>query len=254
MRNAQLWAFLQRQDSHKIVLRDVYPRNSWKNPTSALTAPASAATVQIAGWSMSTAVAASTTGANYTYGAADLGVLTSGTSLSGHHTVAATTWTSPAGNGSTYSLSSNNWSSGDYFQLTMATTGYSDISVSWDQTRSSTGPSSFSLTMSTDGGATFTTLLASYSVVQAGLSGTGTTTWNSVTNQTGFTNTVDLGISAANQGNILLRFNSLSTASAGGTNRIDNIIVTSTPAVVPEPSAALLGALGALGLLRRRRN
>jgi MYXO-CTERM domain-containing protein len=106
--------------------------------------------------------------------------------------------------------------------------------------------------MSTDGGENFTTLLASYTVVQAGFTGTGTTSWNSVTNQTGFTNTVDLGISAANQGNVLLRFNSLATTVAGGTNRIDNISVTS--AVVPEPSAALLGALGALGILRRRRN
>ena len=220
--------------------------------TSALIAPASAATVQIAGWSMSTAVAAATTGANYTYGAADLGVLTSGSSLSGNHTTVATTWSSPAGNGSTYSFSSNNWRSGDYYQVSIATIGFSDISVSWDQTRSSTGPSSFSLTMSTDGGANFTTLLASYSVVQAGLAGSGTTTWSSVTNQTGFTNTVDLGISAANQGNILLRFNSLATTAAAGTNRIDNISVTS--AVVPEPSAALLGALSALGLLRRRRN
>lgn len=220
--------------------------------TSALVASASAATVQIAGWSMSTAIAAATTGSNYTHGAANLGALTSSTSLSCYHAVAATTWSSPAGNGSTYSLSSNNWTSSDYYQVSMATTGYSDISVSWDQTRTSTGPSSFSLSMSTDGGANFTTLLATYTVVQAGFAGTGTTTWNSVTNQTGFTNTIDLGTSAANQGNILLRFNSLATSAAAGTNRIDNISVTS--AVVPEPSAALLGALGALGLLRRRRN
>jgi hypothetical protein len=220
--------------------------------TSALSASASAATVQIAGWSMSTAVAAATTGTNYNYGAADSGVLTSGTSLSGNHTTVATTWSSPAGNGSSYSFSSNNWSTGDYYQVSVATIGYSDISVSWDQTRSSTGPSSFSLTMSTDGGANFTTLLASYSVVQAGLAGSGTTGWSATTNQAGFTNTVDLGISAANQGNILLRFNSLATTAVAGTNRIDNISVTS--GVVPEPSAALLGALSALGLLRRRRN
>ena len=220
---------------------------------SAVIANASAASADvIAGWSMPTAVAAATTGTNYTYGAADLGALTSGTSLSGYHALAATTWSSPAGNGSTYSLSSNNWTSSDYYQVSMATTGYSDISVSWDQTRTSTGPSSFSLSMSTDGGANFTTLLATYTVVQAGFAGTGTTGWNSVTNQTGFTNTIDLGTSAANQGNILLRFNSLATSAAAGTNRIDNISVTS--AVVPEPSAALLGALGALGLLRRRRN
>ena len=105
--------------------------------TFALVNSASAATVQIAGWSISTSVAAATTGANYTYGAADLGVLTSGTSLSGYHTATGTTWSSPAGNGSPYSLSSNNWSIGDYYQVSMATTGYSDISVSWDQTRTS---------------------------------------------------------------------------------------------------------------------
>jgi len=218
---------------------------------SAVIATASAASADvIAGWSMSTAVAAATTGTNYTYGAADLGALTSGTSLSGFHTVAATTWSSPAGNGSTYSLSSNNWTTGDYYQVSMATTGYSDISVSWDQTRSSTGPSAFSLSMSTDRGANFTTLLASYNVVQAGLAGTGTNTWNTTTYQTGFTTTTIVGISAANKGNILLRFSSLSTTSSAGTGRVDNISVTG--AVVPAPGAIAL--IGLAGLVARRRS
>ena len=203
----------------------------------------------IAGWTMPTAVAAATTGSNYTYGAADLGALTSGTSLSGFHAAAATTWSSPAGNGSTYSLSSNNWATGDYYQVSMATTGYSDISVSWDQTRSGTGPSSFSLSMSTDGGANFTTLLASYTVVQAGLAGTGTTSWNAVTNQTGFTTTTIIGISAANKGNIMLRFSSLSTTAAAGTGRVDNISVTG--AIIPAPGAVAL--IGLAGLVSRRR-
>jgi MYXO-CTERM domain-containing protein len=208
----------------------------------------------IAGWSMSTVVAAATTGSNYTYGAADLGALTSGTSLSGFHTASATTttWTSPAGNGSTYSLSSNNWTTGDYYQVSMATTGYSDISVSWDQTRSGTGPSAFSLTMSTDGGANFTTLLASYTVVQAGGTGTGTTGWSAAgLYQTGFTTTTIVGISAANQGNILLRFNSLSTPAVGGTNRVDNISVTGALVAVPSPGAIAL--IGLAGLVARRR-
>jgi hypothetical protein len=207
----------------------------------------------IAGWSMSTVVAAATTGSNYTYGAADLGALTSGTSLSGFHTASATTttWTSPAGNGSTYSLSSNNWTTGDYYQVSMATTGYSDISVSWDQTRSGTGPSAFSLTMSTDGGANFTTLLASYTVVQAGLAGTGTTSWNTITNQTGFTTTTIVGISAANQGNVLFRFSSLSTTAAAGTGRVDNISVTGALVAVPAPGAVAL--IGLAGLVARRR-
>ena len=218
---------------------------------STLIATASAASADvIASWTMPTAVAAATTGSNYTYGAADLGALTSGTSLSGFHAAAATTWSSPAGNGSTYSLSSNNWATGDYYQVSMATTGYSDISVSWDQTRSSTGPSAFSLSMSTDGGANFTTLLASYTVVQAGLAGTGTTSWNAVTNQTGFTTTTIVGISAANQGNVLFRFSSLSTPSSGGTNRVDNISVTG--AVVPAPGAIAL--IGLAGLVARRRS
>ena len=219
---------------------------------SAMIATASAASADvIAGWSMSTAVAAATTGSNYTYGAADLGALTSGTSLSGFHAAAATTWSSPTGNGSTYSLSSNNWATGDYYQVSMATTGYSDISVSWDQTRSGTGPSSFSLSMSTDGGANFTTLLASYTVVQAGLTGNGTTSWSATTNQTGFTTTTIVGISAANKGNILLRFNSLSTTAAAGTNRVDNISVTG--AVVPVPTPGAVALIGLAGLVARRR-
>ena len=205
----------------------------------------------ITGWSMTTAVAASTTGSNYTYGAADLGALTSGSSLSGYHAAAATTWSSPAGNGSTYSLSSNNWATGDYYQVSMATTGYSDISVSWDQTRSGTGPSSFSLTMSTDGGTNFTTLLDSYTVVQAGFAGTGTTSWNSVTNQSGFTTTTIVGISAANQSNVLFRFSSLATTAAAGTNRVDNISVTG--AVVPVPTPGAVALVGLAGLVARRR-
>lgn len=219
---------------------------------SAVIATASAASADvIAGWSMPTAVAAATTGTNYTYGAADLGALTSGTSLSGFHTASATTWSSPAGNGSTYSLSSNNWSTGDYYQVSMATTGYSDISVSWDQTRSSTGPAAFSLTMSTDGGANFTTLLASYTVVQAGLAGSGTSTWSTTTNQTGFTTTTVVGISAANKSNVLFRFSSLSTTSSAGTGRVDNISVTGAVVAVPSPGAVTL--VGLAGLVARRR-
>ncbi len=219
---------------------------------SAVIATASAASADvIAGWSMPTAVAAATTGTNYTYGAADLGALTSGTSLSGYHTASATAWSSPAGNGSTYSLSSNNWTTGDYYQVSMATTGYSDVSISWDQTRSGTGPAAFSLSMSTDGGANFTTLLASYTVVQAGLAGSGTTTWNSVTNQTGFTTTTVVGISAANKSNVLFRFSSLSTTAAAGTGRVDNISVTG--AVVPVPSPGAVALVGLAGLVARRR-
>jgi hypothetical protein len=105
--------------------------------------------------------------------------------------------------------------------------------------------------MSTDVGANFTTLLASYNVVQAGLTGSGTTTWNATTNQTGFTTTTVVGISAANKGNVLFRFSSLSTTATAGTGRVDNISVTG--AVVPVPTPGAIALVGLAGLVARRR-
>ena len=211
----------------------------------------SASAALIAGWSMSTAVAAATTGTNYTYGAADLGEATAGTSLSGFHTASATTWSSPAGNGSAYSLSSNNWTIGDYYQVSLSTTGYADpITLSFDQTRSGTGPAAFTVLMSIDGGTNFTAVLASYTVAQAGLAGSGTTTWNSVTNQAGFTTTISGLSAAAGQASVIFRIQSTVTTAAAGTNRVDNINVYS--GAVPTPGAiALLGVAGLVG--RRRR-
>jgi MYXO-CTERM domain-containing protein len=212
----------------------------------------SASAALVAGWSMSTAVAAATTGTNYTYGAANLGEVTAGTSLSGFHAVAATTWSSPAGNGSTYSLSSNNWSIGDYYQVSLSTTGYADpITLSFDQTRSGTGPAAFEVLMSVDGGTSFSSVLAGYTVVQAGLAGSGTTTWNAVTNQpVTFTTTVSGLSAAAGQASVIFRIQSTVATAAAGTNRVDNINVSSE--AVPTPGAiALLGVAGLVG--RRRR-
>ena len=209
----------------------------------------SAEAALVAGWTIATAVSA--TGSNYTYGAADQGAQTTGSSLSGYHASTATAWSSPAGNGSTYSLSANTWGVGDYFQVTVDTRGYGDISVSWDQTRSSTGPSAFDLKMSVDGGATFTRVNAGYSVVQAGATGTGTSSWSSTVNQSGFTTTTIAGSTADGNASVIFRFVNTSTVAVGGTNRIDNILVTGN--AVPAPGAlALLGVAGLVGARRRR--
>ena len=214
--------------------------------TSLISMSASAAV--IASWSMPTAVPAATTGTSYNYGAANSGELTSGTMLSSAHAVAATTYSSPTGNGSTYSLSTNNWTIGDYYQVSVSTIGYSGVSISWDQTRSSTGPATFDAVMSVDGGANWTTILAGYSVIQAGLAGTNTTSWNSTTSQAAFTLTAVAGAAADEQANVLFRLRSTVTTTAAGTNRIDNFIVSTVPA----PGAiALLGLAGLIG--RRRR-
>jgi MYXO-CTERM domain-containing protein len=206
----------------------------------------------VAGWTIPTAVASGTTGSNYTYGAADQGAQTTGSSLSGYHASSGTPWSSFTGNGSTYSLSSNTWAVGDYYQVTLDTRGYGEISISWDQTRSSTGPSVFDLKMSVDGGANFTTVNAGYFILAAGASGSGTGAWSTTTNQSAFTTTTIAGSSAADKASVIFRFVNTSTvSSAGGTSRIDNILVTGN--AVPAPGAiALLGVAGLVGSRRRR--
>ena len=194
----------------------------------------------IAGWSMPTAVAASTTGATYSYGAANSGALVSGSMLSGTHSNALTAWSSPAGNGTTYALSSNAWNVGDYYQISLATTGYSAVSVAWDQTRSSTGPAGFEAVLSVDGGSTFSSL-GSYTVNQVSWSATVPVTTSSFGS---------LASAADNQASVIIRFKVVTagTSTTTGTNRIDNIVVSG---VIPAPSAVAL--IGLAGLVSRRR-
>ena len=211
-------------------------------------AAATASADLVCGWTMPTAIPAATTGVSYNYGAANQGTGAAGSMLSSAHAVAATTYSSPAGNGSTYSLSTHNWTIGDKYQVAFSTIGSAGLSISWDQTRSGTGPATFDALLSIDGGATWTNLLAGYSVIQAGLAGTNTTSWNTVTNQVGFTQTVALGLAAENLADVRVRFSSTVTTAAGGTNRIDNIRVTNN---IPSPGAIAL--LGLAGLVARRR-
>jgi MYXO-CTERM domain-containing protein len=194
----------------------------------------------IAGWSMPTAVAASTTGATYSYGAADSGALASGSMLSGTHSSASTVWSSPAGNGSTYALSSNGWNVGDYYQISLATTGYNAVSVSWDQTRSSTGPAGFEAVLSVDGGSTFSSLGA-YTVNQVSWSASVPVTTSSFGSVAG---------AADNQASVIIRFKVVTagTSTTTGTNRIDNIVVSGS---IPAPGAVAL--IGLAGLVSRRR-
>jgi hypothetical protein len=133
----------------------------------------------VVGWTIPTAFPTNPppTGTTYSVGAADQGANALGSSLSGTHASTSTAWTSPAGNGSQYSFSSNNWAIGDYYEARFATTGYTDLSLSWDQARSSTGPLSWEVIISTDGGSNFTTLL-NYDVLQSG-GGGAPGTWSS---------------------------------------------------------------------------
>ena len=210
---------------------------------SAVIATASAASADvIAGWSIPTAVTA-TTAATYSYGAANLGALVSGSMLSGTHSSASTAWSSPAGNGSTYALSSNGWNVGDYYQISLATTGYSSVSVAWEQTRSSTGPAGFEAVLSVDGGSTFSSL-GSYTVNLVSWSATVPVTTSSFGS---------LASAADNQASVIIRFKVVTagTSTTTGTNRIDNISVTG--AVVPVPSPGAIALVGLAGMVARRR-
>lgn len=210
----------------------------------------SSAAAVVASWSITTAFPTGAgnvpTGQNYSVGAADAGDQTANSELRSFHTLAAATYTSPAGNGSQYSFSSNNWSIGDYYEARVSTSNYSNISVSWDQARSSTGPASFELIFSTNGGLSFTTV-ANYTVLQSG-GGGAPGTWSSSTYNALYTSSQALA-GAEDASQLLIRFRSLVGGAATGSNRIDNVVISGD--LVPAPGAVAL--LAVAGLVSRRR-
>ncbi|MBM4006860.1 MAG: hypothetical protein FJ292_04745 [Planctomycetes bacterium] len=197
-------------------------------------------------------------------GRADVGAkkLQAGFELSSTHQLASsgtnqTSYTAPAGNGSAYAFSSNVWKAGDYYQAKFDTTGYSGISFAFDITRSSTGPATWAVEMSTNGGTSFSTLLASFlPIVNTTVAG-GVSSWSaSGAYQSAFTTTLNLSAAADNASEVIVRIkalvdpvNSSGTYQAGGTARIDNIMVNGT--LIPAPGAAAL--VGLAGVLARRR-
>jgi hypothetical protein len=170
---------------------------------------------------------------------------------SGFHASAATDWTTPAGNGSANSFSANEWAIGDYFQFQVSTLGYQDVTLSWNQTRSSTGPGVFDLAYSTDG-SSFTVGLNNYTVSAIG--------WSSGSaDSTIFS--VDLSAIAAldNDASVYFRIVSDSSpSSTGGTSRIDNFVVNAstipTNAPVPDSLPFSFAAVALFGLVALSRH
>jgi hypothetical protein len=174
---------------------------------------------------------------------------------SGSHS-ASSTYSNPAGNGSAHSFSSTAWNVGDYYQFTVSTTGLSNIQLMFDQTSSNTGPGNFQLEYSTTG-SSFTNIGTAYTVLA---NGTPNPAWNATTSSSAYTFSDNLSSITAlnNDATIYLRLADASTVSAngatvasGGTDRVDNVIVQGSP--VPEPMSLSIIAIGAVGLLGRRR-
>lgn len=176
--------------------------------------------------------------------AAELGLNAATSFASGFHVSTATVYSNPVGNGSNESYSSNNWTAGDYYQFTTSTEGYENITVQWDQIRSGTGPAQFVLQWSADG-TNFDDLLT-YEVLS-------TPSWSSTTYRPEHTfGAVSLPAAAADQATIYIRLTSLETTASGGTNRVDDIIISGT--LIPAPGALALLAVAGLVGVRRRRN
>jgi MYXO-CTERM domain-containing protein len=226
---------------------------------------ASASADLVVGWTIPNAFPSGAgnvpTGTFYSVGAGDQGAASAGTSLSSTHQLAssganATSYTSPAGNGSQYAFSSNVWKAGDYYQASFSGTGYSGLSFAWDFTRSTTGPATWTVIMSVDGGTNWSTLIATYTPIVNSATPTGAGTWNTSTYNAAYTSSIALGASADNASSIIVRVqalvdsvNSSGVYQAGGTARIDNVFVNGT--AVPAPGAVAL--LGVAGLAARRR-
>jgi len=198
----------------------------------------------LAGWSFdSLSIPSGTTGTDYGPIASDGAGEIFGGNAYGHHANSATTWSSPVGNGSAKSFSSNTWTPGDYYQFQTSTLGYEDILFGWDQTRSSNGPQTFDLEFSLDG-INFSVVVDDYTVAYV--------TWSSVPPPKPESTFGPFAIPAAadNQPVVYFRLTSQVTPShTAGTNRVDNILVYGT--LIPEPAGLLLLAAG-LWTLRRR--
>ena len=177
----------------------------------------------------------------------------SGSALGAH--AGAATYSSPAGNGSAHSFSSNTWAIGDYYQFSTSTVGYSSIAIQWDQTSSNTGPRDFKLSWSTNG-TTFTDIGGTLAVLP---NATVPGFWNSTTGFAAYTFGPTAGpASLDNQATVYFRLTMASnvsangsTVQAGGSDRVDNVIITGA---VPAPGAMTLLGLGGLIAGRRRRS
>jgi len=209
----------------------------------------------LAGWTFESATVSGTASTSTGPFLAELGLQlnTAGTAASGFHTSAATVYSSPAGNGSAKSLSSNTWATGDYYQFTLSTTGFTDLAVSFDQTSSATGPKDFKLSYSTDG--TNFTDFTSYSPIV----NSAPNAWSASTPAPAAHFSFDFSAVDAIENVSQVTFRLVVTdttaengnpVATAGTDRVDNFTVST----VPEPSAALAMVFG-FGVIafRRRR-
>jgi hypothetical protein len=170
---------------------------------------------------------------------ADDGILITGSAFDGYHPYYSTVWSTPVGNGSSKSLSSNYWSIGNWYVFLFRTTGYQNINITWDQTGNENGPRDFKVQYSIDGS------------IYTDATGTNSTysltndSWVSSTYNLNSTRSLDLSsiTSLNNQNLIYIKFTCTSstainggTIGTTGTSSIDNFRVSVTPLLSVAPN------------------
>lgn len=207
----------------------------------------------LAQWTFETSLPAGSPGAGVwiTNLSAEVG---SGTA-SGLHS-GASTYSNPAGNGSAESFSSTVWNPGDFYQFALSTVDYGSLTLSYDQTSSSTGPAHFYLSYSTDG-VTFNVFGQTNTLL---VNGSPNFTWNASVATNGYHFTYDLS-SVTDLNNADLVYFRLVDAdavslggnggvvSSAGSDRVDNFTVSAI--LIPEPTTVALATLGGLAFLAR---
>lgn len=165
------------------------------------------------------------------------------------HASALTDWSTPVGNGSANSWSSNEWAIGDYYQFNVSTVGFSGITLLVDHTRSSTGPATFQVQYSTDGATFIDAPGAAYAPDPAASFSSGLEKpWTPPRYGFDFSSISELN----NQPSLTLRLTATAApTSTGGTSRVDNVTIGTDP--IPEPTTFALATLAAAGLALRRR-
>jgi hypothetical protein len=141
------------------------------------------------------------------------------------------TYSSVTGNGSAKAFSSQVWGAGDFYQFAVSAIGFQNLSLTFDITRSATGPGTFALQYKTDG-ATYTPFGANFLILT---NGTGFPSWNTTTPYGDYAISFDLSSATALNNAQVVYFRLVDVTdptSSSGTLRVDNFLVSGTPAVL----------------------
>lgn len=171
------------------------------------------------------------------------------------HAHPAAAYSSPLGNGSAHSFSSDHWSVGDYYEFTTSTIGYQSITLYWDQASSNGGPRDFSVQYSADG---VTFFPAWPYQVQA--DSPPLPPWNPVTASGLYSHELSGSVALLeNKSKAYFRlFLESSTSTSGGTftdlgeTRVDNVMIIAW-GVIPSPGGVGLALVGLASTTATRR-